>query len=255
MSTALLASINSKQMCADTRPTTNMKQDAGRSSSKCSRRGSELLVEWPSPVASTEQDQKDNGGQWEVSSSTTTMPSSIDTSTITSCTAGAHSITSSENYSGQQKSQRSIHFSPKVHVTIIPSLNDYSLERLEKIYYSKDDLADQRAEYVATAKEMHRRHRRGEDPLQVHELKIRQENQQQPSILITSATTRGLEHMASRRTMERHRREQRDIISAVLVAQENNFTPEEIAIIYGHRARSAKRRARCYGLADAELAE
>ena len=138
---------------------------------------------------------------------------------------------------------------------VTPSLKAYSPERIEKIYYTKADLADQRMEFVATAKEMHRRHRRGEDPLQVHEVKLktRLEQKNQPSI-ITSTTTRGLEHMASPRTIDLHRQEQIGIIDVVLLAQENDFTPEEIAIIYSHRARSAKTRARSLGLADAEHA-
>ena len=253
-------------MCTET--TTNMKQEAGRSSSECSRRGSELLVEWPSPLSSppTEQDQKDKIAQQMGSFSehdkdacTSPSSSSNDAGTIASCAAGEHAcnITSSENNSGrQQKAQRSVHFSSRVNILIIPSLKAYSPERIEKIYYTKADLADQRAEYVATAKEMHRRHRRGEDPLQVREVKLktRHENKQQMPIT-TSTTTRGLEHMASPRTIDLHRQEQIGIIDVVLLAQENDFTPEEIAIIYSHRARSAKRRARSHGLADAELAE
>ena len=189
-----------------------------------------------------------------------TVPSSSsnDAGTIASCAAGEHacSITSSENNSGrQQKAQRSVHFSSRVNIQIIPSLKAYSPERIEKIYYTKADLADQRTEYVATAKEMHRRHRRGEDPLQVHEVKLktRLEHDHQPSI-ITSTATRGLEHMVSRRALDLHRQEQYAVIGAVLLAQENDFTPEEIAIIYSHRARSARRRARSLGLADAEHA-
>ena len=102
---------------------------------------------------------------------------------------------------------------------------------------------------------MHRRHRRGEDPLQVHEVKLktRLEQKNQPSI-ITSTTTRGLEHMSSSRALDLYRQEQRDVIGVVLLAQENDFTPEEIAIIYGHRARSARRRARGLGSVDAEHA-
>ena len=246
-----------------------MKQEAGRSSSECSRRGSELLVEWPSPLSSppTEQDQKDKIAQQMGSFSehvddACTFPSSSsnDAGTITSCAAGEHactcSIISSENNSGrQQKARRSVHFSSRVNIQIIPSLKAYSPERIEKIYYTKADLADQRTEYVATAKEMHRRHRRGEDPLQVHEVKLktRLEHDHQPSI-ITSTATRGLEHMVSRRALDLHRQEQYAVIGAVLLAQENDFTPEEIAIIYSHRARSARRRARSLGLADAEHA-
>ena len=251
-------------MCTDT--TTNMKQEAGRSSSECSRRGSELLVEWPSPLSppESEQDQKDNGGQIgsfsEHDRDACTSPSSPsgDAGTIASCAAGEHacSITSSENNSGrQQKAQRSVHFSSRVNIQIIPSIEHYSTERIEKIYYTKADLADQRAEYVATAKEMHRRHRRGEDPLQVHEVKLktRLDQKNQPSI-ITSTTTRGLEHMSSSRALDLYRQEQRDVIGVVLLAQENDFTPEEIAIIYGHRVRSARRRARGLGSVDAEHA-
>ena len=158
------------------------------------------------------------------------------------------------NNSDQQSKPRSIHFSPEVNVKTIPSLNAYSPKRLQKMYYSKDDLDDQKAEYKATAKEMRRRHRRGEDPLQVHEvkLKVRQEHDRQPSF-ITSTTTRGLEHLVSSRTLDLHRQEQRDAIGAVLLAQENDFTHEEIAILYSHRAQSAKTRARNLGLADAQL--
>ena len=156
----------------------------------------------------------------------------------------------------EQKSKpRSIHFCPEVNVKTIPSLNAYSPKRIWKMYYSKDDLDDQKAEYKATAKEMRRRHRRGEDPLQVHEvkLKIRQEHEHQHSFIITSTTTRGLEHLVSPRTLDLHRQEQRDAIGAVLLAQENDFTHEEIAILYSHRAQSAKTRARNLGLAYAQL--
>lgn len=253
------------KMCTDT--TADMKQEGGRSSSECSRHGSELLVEWPSPLSSTEskQDQKDKVGNFSEhvdDACASPSSSSYDAGAITSGAVHmdehAYSITSSENtVSGQQqKVQRSIHFSPKVNFKIIPSLEDYSTERIGKMYYTKTDLVDQKIEYVATAKEMRRRHRRGEDPLQVHEVKLktRQEHDHQPSI-ITSTTARGLEHMASSRTLDLHRQEQRDIVGVVLLAQKNDFKPEEIAIIYGHRARSAKRRARSLGLADAELAE
>ena len=160
--------------------------------------------------------------------------------------------TLSNNNSDQQSKPRSVHFFPKVNIKTIPSLKAYTPGRLQKMYYSHDDLADQSKEYHATAKEMRRHHRRGEDPLQVHEITIPQENEHQPPIL-TSTTTRGLECMTSRRTVDLRRQEQRDVIGAVLLAQENNFTPEEIAILYNHRARSAKRRARSLGLADAQL--
>ena len=64
-----------------------------------------------------------------------------------------------------------VHFSPKVHIKTIPSLEDYSPEHIERIYHTKANLADRRKEMVATVTEMRRRHRRGEDPLQVHEVK------------------------------------------------------------------------------------
>ena len=170
----------------------------------------------------------------------------------TSSTGRTSTFPTLSNNSDQQAKPRAIHFSPKVNIKTIPSLKAYSPGRIGKMFYSEDDLADQREEYVATAKEMCRRHRRGQDPLHVHEIKIRQECEHQPFI-ITSTTTRGLESMASRRTAICHRQEQRDVIGAVLLAQENNFTPEEIAILYSYRARSAKTRARNLGLADAQL--
>ena len=244
-------------MCTNTCTAISAKQEAP-DGSECSRRprcGSELLVEWPSP--STDQDQRGNDPKGNSASERNGCSNST-----SSCDNGASSskgYTTSTNRSRTSSNQQkpTVNFSETVQIQIIPSFGDYSLERIGKIYYTKADLADQRAEYVATAKAMHRRHRRGEDPLQVHEVKlktIRQEHDHQPSIIV-STTTRGLEHMASPRTIDLHRQEQIDIINVVLLAQENDFTPEEIAIIYSHRARSAKRRARSFGLADAELAE
>ena len=206
----------------------------------CRRGSSELLVEWPS----TGQDQ--NGLEESVSEPVVRILDKV------------RSIAPSRNHDQQEQSKpRAIHFSETIHIHIVPSLEDYSSERLEQIYHTKADFAEQRAEYVATAKEMQRRHRRGEDPLQVHEVKLktRQEHRQRRPSITTATTTRGLEHMASRCILELHRQEQRDAICTVLLAQENNIAPEEIAILYGHRARSAKTRARRYGLEDVHCAD
>ena len=233
--------------------------EAGRSSSEgIHRRSSELLVEWSSPLslAESEQDQKDNGGDQNTSS--TERTSSTGRTASSGGTTGHTSFASNlSNISEAHQTQRaSVHFSPMAYFRVTPSLKAYSPERIEKIYYTKADLAEQRAEYVATAKEMNRRHRRGEDPLQVHEVKLkttRLEHDHQPSIITTATTTRGLEHMVSRRTIERHQQEQCAVIGVVLLAQENDFTSEEIALLYSHQARSAKARARSLGLVDAQL--
>ena len=153
------------------------------------------------------------------------------------------------NNSDQQSKPRSVHFFPQANIKTIPSLKAYTPARIQKMYYSHDDLAGQRAEYAATVKEMARRHRRGEDPLQVHEVKMKTTS----TVITTATTTRGLEHMVSASTLDLRQQEQRDVIGAVLLAQDNNFTPEEIALLYNHRARSACARATRQGLADAEL--
>ena len=147
-----------------------------------------------------------------------------------------------------------VHFSPKVHIKTIPSLEDYSPEHIEKMYYtySKANLADRKKEMVATVTEMRRRHRRGEDPLQVHEVKWKTAR---PSTAITIATTtRGLEHLASAGTLEFHMQEKSNIIDAVLLAQEDNVASEEMALLYSRRARLACTRATRQGLEDAQHA-
>ena len=172
--------------------------------------------------------------------------------------ANGPSSSTGRTSSEQQSKPRSIHFSPEVNVKTIPSLDAYSPKRIWKMYCSKDDLDDQKAEYKATAKEMRRRHRRGEDPLQVHEVKLktsRQEDRERPSTVITTATTtRGLEHMASTGTLEFHMHEKRGVIDAVLLAQENTDTLEGIALLYSRRARLARARATRQGLEDAQHA-
>lgn len=145
-----------------------------------------------------------------------------------------------------------VHFSPKVHIKTIPSLEDYSPEHIERIYHTKANLADRRKEMVATVTEMRRRHRRGEDPLQVHEVKWKTAR---PSTAITIATTtRGLEHLASAGTLEFHMQEKSNIIDAVLLAQEDNVASEEMALLYSRRARLACTRATRQGLEDAQHA-
>ena len=192
---------------------------ANKHNGRCCSSRSELLVEWPSPCR---KDRTSSGRQ--------------------------------------QKS--AVHFSETIRIAVIPSLLDYSLERIERTYYTQADYAELKRECAATTKAMRRRHRRGEDPLQVHEVKLsgtRQEphphRQQRPSPTITTATTtRGLEHMAAASTLEFHWQEQRSAIDAVLLAQEGNIAPEEIALLYGRRARMAKTRAARQGLEDAQHA-
>ena len=229
---------------------------------KCSSRGSELLVEWPSPRAN----RKDDGRQESVSEDHANGDANGDDATSSSSSGvddGSHSrgsgITSTDQ---QQTTPTAVHFSPTIRIKIIPSLQDYSPERIERTYYTQADYAELKREYAATAKEMRRRHRRGEYPLQVHEVKLsgtRQEphpqQQRSPSPTITTATTtRGLEHMASTGTLEFHLQEKSNSIDAVLLAQENDSTPEEIAVLYGRRARMALARATRQGLDDAQHA-
>ena len=237
------------------------------SSNHCRRGGSEeLLVEWPTRSSSsttTEQNQaKDSNGLGESVSMDdgddgNNSPSSSDGDRPSAESRTATSTESSRTLSSPKSS--TVHFSQMVNIKIIPPLKAYSSEHIGKTYYTEAELADQRMEYVATAEEMQRRHRRGEDPLEVHEVKLktaRQEDDRQrpPTVITTATTTRGLEHMVSRRTNERHVREQRAVISAVLLAQENDFTPEEIALLYSRRARLACARATRQGMADAEHA-
>ena len=239
--------------------------EANSSSNHCRRGGSEeLLVEWPtrsSPTTTEQNPAKDSNGLGESVSMDdgddgNNSPSSSDGDRPSAESRTATSTESSRTLSSPKSS--TVHFSQMVNIKIIPPLKAYSSEHIGKTYYTEAELADQRMEYVATAKEMHRRHRRGEDPLQVHEVKLktaRQEDRQRPSTVITTATTtRGLEHMASPGTLEFHLQEQRAVIGAVLLAQENNATPEEIAILYSRRARLACARATRQGMADAEHA-
>ena len=60
--------------------------------------------------------------------------------------------------------------------------------------------------------------------------------------------------MASTGTLEFHMQEKRGVIDAVLLAQEDNDTPEEIALLYSRRARLAGDRATRQGLEDAQHA-
>ena len=238
---------------------------ANSTGSNHSRRGGseELLVEWPtrsSPPTMTKQNQKDNGlEERSVSMDDGDDGNNSPSSPENERASQSRTATSSSGRTTFSSQKSAVHFSQMVNIKIIPSLEAYSPERIEKMYYTEADLADQRMEYVATAEEMQRRHRRGEDPLEVHEVKLktaRQEDDRQrpPTVITTATTTRGLEHMVSRRTNERHVQEQRAVISAVLLAQENDFTPEEIALLYSRRARLACARATHQGMADAEHA-
>ena len=149
----------------------------------------------------------------------------------------------------QERGSDSITFSRDVRVKVIPPRSEYTSER---IWYTKEEFAAQSKECALVAKEMRRLRRKGkkQDPNQAYGSSSSAQ-QQCPN---SDTTFRGLEHLYSKGIYARLHDEQRRNINAVLMAQENDFTPDDIAAIYARQCRQSKARALSLGEMDAEEA-
>ena len=148
----------------------------------------------------------------------------------------------------KKQMRRSIHFSRHVHVKVIPSRLEHTANH-SSIWYTNEEFAAQSKECVQCvriAKDTRKMHERGEDPTQVSVAGSAQ--------MRSDTTIRGLEHLLSKATLARRKIEQRSSIDAVLVAQENDVLPDDVAVIYANRTRHSKTRALRLGEMDAEEA-
>jgi len=155
----------------------------------------------------------------------------------------------SEPVSITQKKQRrgSITFSREVRVKVIPSLSDDAAER---IWYTEDEYAALGKECVLVAKEMRRLYRR-EGKQNPNQTSGPSSAQQHPN---SEITVRGLEHLSSKEACARRHNQQRRNIDTVLMAQENNYAPDDIAAIYARQSIKSKTWAISLGEMDAEEA-